>query len=116
MENLMWLLRAFLLSLTVTLVLPWGAYVGARHLPVATSPDTVTAIVAADADHAERVAALHRCRGPVLPGTPCNHDLAPAISVAELQAHAHPVLPRPVLAFVAAGRETEPPLGPPRFA
>lgn len=68
------ILRVILLTLLMLAALPWGAYAAGRLPPVAARPDAPLPLVLAG-QGAQAAARPHRCRGLMLPGSPCFAEL-----------------------------------------
>lgn len=116
--------RIFVLMLTLAM-LPWGAYANTQAFPAAvavayfTEEDglqTVCARVEAGTpvQGDAILIAPHQCKGPALPGTPCNPVLGLLPEPVRLPA-AYAAEPVPVLAvFNWTGRVPAPGIRPPR--
>jgi len=103
-------LRALILCLVVSLMLPWGAYSAARG---DVYPGASVQIATTGASP-QRAFAPRRCRGPALPGTHCGQFLPPETLAPAMPAQAQRAVPLPGSAPLRSGRSTRPPLGPPR--
>ncbi|WP_126976547.1 hypothetical protein [Frigidibacter oleivorans] len=110
-------IRTLFLTLLLALALPWGAYAGGHG----TAPPVEVAVEAALSDVPDhlpaRVQPVPRCRGPMLPGSSCHHDMAPVAATAgSRHPPSGPSWQRPQDAALPAGLAPKPPLTPPRSA
>lgn len=67
-------LRVILLTLLMFAAMPWGAYAAGR-LPSAAMPQETPQPLALAGQAAQAPARPHRCRGAMLPGSPCFAEL-----------------------------------------
>ena len=113
------LTRLFLL-LTVLALLPWGSFTA----KFGTSP-RVAAVISAQLDETAVAPAptsktfastLKRCKGPALPGSPCNPALALWPTEMTFAFHATATKVHPTALPAKIGLRPTLPLGPPRLA